>query len=281
MSEASQVWLIFVCVITCSAFVQSSLGFGFAMVAMAVLPYFFEIRQANIIISLSCLAPMLMACWFYRRDLDLSILLFALLGALVGLPAGLLVFKYANSSWLVRGTGFVILLIVIHSLLHRRNSNATAKIASLWSGLAGIASGFLAGSVAVSGPPIVLYATHQPWPPHRIRAFVLGFLTIQASIKALSLAVLGLIDQSILIFTIVAVPFGFLGAQLGARVVEYIDAERFRLIALIFLGLIAMGMIIRTPENPEKKPIIKSEIETTSRLDSLEAPFQHQDFLYF
>ena len=69
--------------------------------------------MANIVISLSILAPLAFGTWTYRNMLDRRMLLFCMAGAAVGLPIGLAVFVYVDVTWLMQGTGAAILLMAV------------------------------------------------------------------------------------------------------------------------------------------------------------------------
>ena len=74
--EGWSLLILLAVVIVGSGFVQSSMGFGYAVVALAILPFFVDVRLANIVVSLSILVPLTSAVWTYRRGLDWRVLSF-------------------------------------------------------------------------------------------------------------------------------------------------------------------------------------------------------------
>ena len=231
-------------VITGSGFVQGAMGFGYAIVALAVLPFYLNVRLANLVVSLSAVAPLVLAMWSYRRGLDRRLLAICLSGAVVGLPLGLVVFMAVEAHWLLRGTGLAILIFAIQGL--RTQPNEVVGTASRWgSALAGVTSGFLSGSVGIGGPPVAVYAAGQSWSPERFKAFVLSFSLVLVLMKAVGLAATGLLGSDVLWLSVVAAPFGFLGTWLGVRASKNINAVRFRQIAMAMLVLISLDMILR------------------------------------
>jgi len=231
-------------VITGSGFVQGAMGFGYAIVALAVLPFYLDVRLANLVVSLSAVAPLVLAMWSYRQGLDWPMLAACLLGAMVGLPLGLVVFTSVDAHWLLRATGLAILFFSIQGLRTQRQE--AARRSTPWgSALAGAASGFLSGSVGIDGPPVAVYAAGQPWPPERFKAFVLGFSLVLVLLKTIGLAATGWLGSEVLWLSAVAAPFGFLGTWLGVRASRNINTVRFRQIAMAMLVLVSLDMILR------------------------------------
>jgi len=240
-------WLLFLVlalVIAGAGFVQSSLGFGYAVVALSILPFFVDVRFANLVVSLSVLVPLAAAVWTYRTGLDWRLLAWCLSGALLGLPIGLLVFVTLDADWLVRGTGLVILLIVLDSF-RQQGEPSPRPISPLWTVAAGAASGMLVGAVGMGGPPVVAYAARQAWSAVRFKAFLISFLLILAGLRACSLAATGWIDGRVLWYSLAVVPFGLAGGHLGTLASRRIDGLRIRRTAMVLLLFLSAGMILR------------------------------------
>ena len=106
MFSDPQLWLFVLSVVFVSAFIQGIIGFGYAIVAMAVLPLVLNFREANLLVAFSIVLPVMWIFWDYRKQSDLKLLLGAILGSLVGLPLGLLTFTLIDLDYLVRGTGW-------------------------------------------------------------------------------------------------------------------------------------------------------------------------------
>jgi uncharacterized membrane protein YfcA len=232
-------------VITISGFVQSSMGFGYAVVALAVLPLVLGVREANIVVSLSMIFPLTLAIWAYREGIDWRTMAFCLAGSAFGLPLGLWIFSTIDPNWLIRATGVVILLLSLDGL-RRREAHDEKPVSRRWSALAGCASGVLSGSVGMGGPPVAAYAARQPWQPNQIKAFLISFSLVLSVMKAAGLVVTGWTDnRTVLLYTAAAIPFGFAGSQVGIIASRNINARRFRQITMAALVVLSLGMIIR------------------------------------
>lgn len=243
-----EIWFLLAAIaaiITLSSFVQSSMGFGYAIVSLAVLPFVLDVRDANVVVSLSMIVPLLFAVWAYREGIDWRTMVCCLAGSALGLPLGLLIFSTIDADVLVRGTGVAILILAIDGLRPRREADVPRQASRLWSACAGCASGLLAGSVGMGGPPVAAYAARQPWSPNQFKAFLISFSLALSVLKALGLTATGWTTGSALFYTAAAAPFGFLGCQLGIVASRNINARRFRQITMTVLVMLSLGMIVR------------------------------------
>ncbi len=241
-------WILFVAiaaVVTLSGFVQSAMGFGYAIVSLAVLPLMLDIQTVNVIVSLSVILPLAAAVWAYRHGIDWSTMASCLAGAALGLVLGLVVFSTVNGDWLTRATGIVILALALDNLLLHRERDAQPRFSKWWSVAAGVVGGLLSGSIGIGGPPLAAYAARQMWPPVRFKAFLTTVSLLLSMLKGAGLAATGWVDQTVLLYTAAAVPFGLVGCHLGIVMSRNINAHRFRQITMTMLLFLAVGMIVR------------------------------------
>ncbi|TWT61630.1 sulfite exporter TauE/SafE family protein [Rubinisphaera italica] len=239
-------------IILFSGVVQSAIGFGYALVAMALLPFFLGVKPANLIVSYSAFAPIALAAWAYRKEMVRESILLAVTSALLALPLGIAVLVYVDDDLLVRFTGLIILAMAIDGLVRKATVSTETTTSNLWTILAGAASGFLAGAVTIGGPPIAIYAARQPWSPRKTKAFLTTFLLVVTTIKLFGLMATDLVGREILFLSAFVIPFGFLGGQIGVRVGEKINPRLFRYLILSMLAVTSSLMIIRGAPDGEK-----------------------------
>lgn len=258
MFSDPQLWLFVISVVFISAFIQGIIGFGYAIVAMAVLPLILNFREANLLVSFSIMLPVIWIFWGYRKQSDLKLLTGAILGSLVGLPLGLLTFTLIDLDYLVRGTGLVILLIVIDGFFQRapQTVEGPQKASSVWSTFAGFCSGFLAGSTSIAGPPIVIYAIRQPWTQDQYKGFIFGFFILISISRIIGLALMGFAQMPVLLTSAIIVPFVFLGMKLGTLIGPRINPIVFKRCLLSLLAISSIYMVIQgsSEELPESIP---------------------------
>ncbi len=227
-----------------AGFVHSAIGFGYGIVALAVVPFVIDIRSAHVVISMSSVPMLMMAGWSYRRGTDWPTLRTTVFGAAVFLPIGLWAFAVAPLDWLVRGTGLAILMMALLSFGKQRSSRDPV-ISKRSCFVAGAISGFLAGAVSIAGPPVAAFALKQQWSQDRFKSFVTLCLLVIATGKAVLLLVSGYVTAISASYTLIAAPFAIVGVQLGVRASRHIPARQFKRIVAIALILISCLMLWR------------------------------------
>ncbi|MEM1068351.1 MAG: sulfite exporter TauE/SafE family protein [Planctomycetota bacterium] len=228
-----------------AGFVHSAIGFGFGIVAISLIPIVMDVRTAHVVVSISSVPMLMMAAWTYRRGVEKRSLVEALVGAAIFLPLGFYLFKTSSMSWLVRGTGFAIFLMVVWSL-RDRSRNANSSRSELPRGtcfLAGGAGGFLAGAVSIAGPPIAAFALKQNWSQSQYKSFVAQCLIVIALYKSVFLAEGGFLVQDVFGRAAVAATLSVLGVSIGARATARIPAARFKWLVAIALLVVSLWMM--------------------------------------
>ncbi len=235
-----------------AGFIHSAIGFGFGIVAIALLPFFVDGRSAHVIVSISSIPMLIMAAWAYRDGVDWHSLRPALLGAAIFLPLGFALFERLPLDLLVRGTGVGILGMVWMSLkTHQPKSGSGGQSTACF--IAGAAGGFLAGAVSIAGPPVAAFGLKQGWPQHRFKAFVTQCLIIMAFYKVALLFLRGHVTVgsgwSILTIAILSI----IGVQAGVLASRRISPVRFRHLVAITLISVSCLMIYRGQPKQKKE----------------------------
>jgi len=241
-------WLIYLTVggiALLAGFIHSSIGFGFGIVAVALLPLVADVKQSHVVVSTASFPVLVMATWAYRKGADRDALLRSLSGAAIALPLGLLAFERVSTSLLTRLTGLAILLMVWMSYRNRRLANREAKPAGGSAVFAGICGGFLAGAVSIAGPPVAAYALSQSWTQARFKAFVNQFLLIVSLYKIIGMAARDLIDDESLVQAGLLAPMAIVGIQLGVLFSRRLSTRLFQTAVAVVLVLIALKFLIR------------------------------------
>ncbi|MCH9723476.1 MAG: sulfite exporter TauE/SafE family protein [Planctomycetes bacterium] len=270
MFSDPQLWCIVLSIVFISALIQGIIGFGYALVAMATLPLVINFREANLLVAFSIVLPVIWIFWNYRQHSNLRILSGAIIGSLIGLPFGMLIFTMVNIDYLVRGTGLVILLITIDGFLQRSSPAAESdqqSPATLWSALAGFCSGFLAGTTSIAGPPIVIYAVRQPWTQDQYKGFIFGFFILISISRAVGLSLMGLATSEVLLTTAVIVPVVILGMKLGTILGPRINPVLFKRCLLSLLAVFSLYMLIMGSPTRADSTELKVELTKVPNLN--------------
>jgi uncharacterized membrane protein YfcA len=235
-SIMQQVWIFLIVLI--AVFTQSVTGFGVALVAMALLPPLIGIRVATPLVALVSLVLEGLLLVRYRKQLQVHAIWRVTAAALVGIPLGLAGLELLDERLVLGILGVVISAYALYSLFGLHMPELKHPV---WAYAAGLFGGMLGGAYNTSGPPVIVYADSQRWPPIQFKANLRGFFIIATVLVVaghlFSRHITPLVWRDFL-WTLPAILVGFLG---GTRLDGHIDALTFRKIALVVL----MGLGLR------------------------------------
>lgn len=214
-------------VITCAVFavagfVQGLSGFGFGIVAMAVLPMALaDFETAFSVTALNSLIIPILTFIGSRSGFRLKdcipLTVAAIFGALIGFA-----FTHALSgaTLFIRIFGATLIAFAVADTIMTR---ALKTQMPAWMGWpCGFFGGIFGGAFNVGGPPMVAFCYSQPWSKHQIVATLQVAFMVATTSRVALMGATGYFDQRILILTastVIPVAIGiFLGGQLLARI---------------------------------------------------------------
>ncbi|WP_168564452.1 sulfite exporter TauE/SafE family protein [Crateriforma spongiae] len=233
-----------------AGFAHSAIGFGFGIVSLSLLPLIVDVRQSHIVVSTASVPVILMAAWSFRHGLNWRDVRPAVIGAIVFLPIGLMLFELMPMGWLVRVTGLAILLMVLMNYRNRHRKTGCdtdgpgivpADAATTWPCfIAGGLGGFLAGAVSIAGPPMAAFGLKRGWPAERFKAFMNFYLLVVAMYKVGGMVVRNLIDREALIQACWLAPAAVVGIVVGAKASRHFSNRWTE--ALVTTSLLAIAV---------------------------------------
>ena len=225
------------------AFVQSTTGFGFALVLSPALFAVMDPVEAVMTLLVLGLALNLLVLFERGRPEHVAwrALMPVLLWALPGLAVGAVALTRLSKEVLQVAVGLAVMAVAAWQLRRRRRGADPHPVSA---GLAGFTSGALTTSISVSGPPIVLWLEARRAHPEEFRA------SLAASFLALNLAggvVLlgaegsGPLDAGAVapLLALVAVGYG-----LGAVAFRRLDRERFYTVVLALVAGTGIASVV-------------------------------------
>lgn len=227
-------------VIAAAGVVQLAAGFGFALASVPLLSIALSPHEA-VIVALG-LATFTNAYQAYtgRADADRPVVTRMLIGAVLGLPAGLLVFRWADERVLgvLVGLAVIAAIVVTARGVDLRQAGRGLDVTS------GVLSGALTTSVGTNGPPLVFVLQARRFDPERFRGTI---TTVFFTLDVLSVGVFaatGEIDRDILIAVAAALPGLAAGAAAGIWLRRFLDPRRFARLVLVVLFVAAVSSIV-------------------------------------
>ncbi len=237
--ETSLLWLA----VGVAGLAQGLTGFGFGIVAMAVLTPLVGGYRANLIVTPLAGACILFALWPVRRAIEWRRAVPLWCGGLLGTPVGVYVLQHTDEHLLRRLIGAGILVAAVTSL---RGAGKGAKAAPPgWGFAAGTLGGVMAGAVAMGGPPAVVYAYRQPWPLAGVKSTLLLYFALTVVYRLALFAGSGMYHASLVWSTLVLVPVVAASTWLGSRLTERIPRRQVDRIVGVLLVLAGLGLLCK------------------------------------
>jgi uncharacterized membrane protein YfcA len=219
----------FLIIISFACFYQGLTGFGSALIAAPLLLLILD--KVTVVTSIT-LVGLVLNVFLLRKikqPLNLTLLLPLCLASVIGMPFGIWILKAVpiNLMKIIAGSLAILSALIIS---FTKSSLPRTKLLTV---IAGIFSGVLQTSISMSGPPVVTLLAAMDGEKNEMRkTLVTFFLFINLVSLPFFLFSKFLTFQRISLSCFV-LPFVFLGAYLGNKVVEKIPQKAFRWLALV------------------------------------------------
>lgn len=207
-----------------AAFIQSLSGFGFALFIVPFLALLIGPKDTVLLSNLmSMLSSGSQSIWL-RHSADRRTAGVLLAGAVVGMPAGVAVLLWLDPEALK----LVIACMVIFFTLLLMRGLSLHSAGTVGDLAAGVTSGVLNTSTAMSGPPVVLYLQGKGLPPLNFRATIATFFGASSTLGVLMLVASGAAEAYVFGAFALSIPAVLGGQALGNRVFHRVDVVLFR-----------------------------------------------------
>lgn len=220
------------------AFVQSSVGFGMALVAAPFVVVFAPDLMPGALLVTSFSLPVVQLV-HAPTDIAWRPLGIALAGRAVLTPVGVAVVALMSVQAISVLVGVLVLLSVAGSVwaIELRASDRNAAVAGALAGVSGTAA-------SIGGPFLALVLQHER--PTRLRATLAAFFLAGTALAVVGLVVAGQFTGEQLRAGVSWVPFIALGYAAAGPLRERLDRGRLRLAVLWFCTVAGASVIART-----------------------------------
>lgn len=229
-----------VTVVFATAYAQTVVGFGFALLTVPVLVLRVDVQDAVVLSAILGTVSSGLRSRALQADRDGRLVGLYLKSALLGAPFGLLLFLYADLRILKVAIGlsvFAGILVVVRG----------ADLRNIGSGLErtmGFVSGVLLTSTSTNGPPLVLGLQSRKVTPEVFRATIATIFYVLGAVSVVSFVLVGALTVNVVAQSIVALPIIVLANRLGLASAGRIRPESFRLLVLSLLALAGASSIL-------------------------------------
>ena len=228
--------IIATAVIFIGSFVQSSLGFGLAIISAPVL-FFLDPLYVPAPITVAALTLSLANAAKHSNSISFSGLKFALIGRIPGTIAGGLLLFWISVDQLALWLGMSVIAAVLLSF-SRIVLRPTPK--AMFS--AGFLSGFMGTSTSIGGPPMALLLQHED--SDFIRANMAAFFCVSCLMSLTMLAILGRFELRHIMISLPLMPATLLGYWVANMTFHKIPHRILRISSLLLCaiaGALAIG----------------------------------------
>ncbi len=220
--------LVFIFMIVLLAgFVQGLTSFGFALISMPLLVKLIPMQQAVPVVVALSLFTNVAVLYSSRKHIRIKQIWPLLAASLLAAPLGTYALLYVPANALKLGAG--LLVAVVSILMLSGKSFPLGRLAYV---PVGAVSGFLNGSISMSGPPVALFLTNQGLDKMTFRANITAYALILNIITIGTYAYEGLLNETAMKTVGWAVPALIIGVVIGIKAVGRLNDKLFKTIAL-------------------------------------------------
>jgi hypothetical protein len=242
---ASGIFIVLAATTFGSALLYAISGFGFAVLAAPLFLLFLDpARAVQLVIIISTVLSIVVLRGLLSAIAPWLMLRLAL-GSLVGVPLGLVAFRYADPILVRAAAGAMIFGFAMLMAVSRRRSGQpdqekhwTAFAMSPGLDLAaGAVSGIAGALVGQPGPPVLIYLLLAGAATSTVRATLLAFFALSYGVTLASHAATIGIPAPTWLAAGVLIPFAFLGGLAGRPIGDRLGAEAFAMLAIALLAM--------------------------------------------
>lgn len=220
-----------------AGFTQGFTGFGSTVVALPVLGWFMEMREAVPAGCLMALALNAVLVARLRGHAQGGALLLLLGVSLAGMAVGEVSLSRAPEPLLKCLLG----LVILYACLGGVRAGFSARTAGRgWGVAAGLVAGAMGVSIGVNGPPIVAWAARQGWTREAFKATLTLYFLLSGLCIVVAQGAQGRIDGQTLKYAAATLPGMLLGLWIGNACCGKVQDRTFRL--AVYGLLTAMGL---------------------------------------
>lgn len=182
-------------VLTFAGLMQGLTGFGFGIVAMALLPLWMDFKLAAATVAAINIPVCWGTLWSNRKHFAWRDSAGLIAGVVFGAPIGVSLLSWGRSETLLRCLGGVMCFFaLIDPLLQGFRLGPIPR----WCALPlGFVSGIFGGAFNIGGPPAVAYVYSQPWTKQQMIAALQAMFCVSGILRVILMGNAGLLGSNV------------------------------------------------------------------------------------
>lgn len=165
--------------------------------------------------------------------------------AIIGIPIGIFLLISVEKETIKIFSGIIIIIFSISQLIGFHKPVKNEKVASV---IIGLISGILAGSIAISGPPVVLFLMNQNVIKNYFRVNIVIYFLILGLFAILSMYISKILNMEVIHYFLSLFPVMVFGLFIGISLSKKVNKSLFKLVT-IFIVLISGVLAISSGFN--------------------------------
>lgn len=226
--------LLMMIVVFIAAIVQSTSGFGFGIVCMAILPIIIPYKQATVLVLVTCLFLQVITIIRLRHYIRWKLILLPAVGAIIcgAISVRLMLGLSETVMHLILGIFLWILALYLMLIAPKVQLKSHNPIIGL---IAGSIGGFMDGMFTIGGPPMVAYFDSIVDEPKVYQASLQMYFMLTTVNVIINNVICGNFTKALIqpaCFTLVAC---FIGTMVGIKILNRISMTVVRKLAYLVM----------------------------------------------
>ena len=227
-------------VIFFAVFVHASTGFGIALVSMPILATTIGLTVATPLVALIGFTIRMLILARYREVVQPRKIWPLMIAVILGIPVGIWISREVAGRLVEQTLGIIVTGYALFTLT---NPRLPAFKKHVWAYGLGTISGILAGAYNIGGPPLIIYATGQGWPPTMFKSNLQGFAVVSSCLVLGTRALDGEYTATVLGYFWIILPAIALGLLAGFSLDRYISPKAFRKVVQYLLLIVGLQLV--------------------------------------
>ena len=222
-----------------AVFVQSSIGFGFALVSMPLLVALLGIQISAPLVALLAFVAEIFILIRYRTALNLRVVAQLTIAAVIAIPLGVLALRNIDEAIITAILGVILVAYALYALFSPRLPQLSGRG---WAYGFGFVAGMLGGAYNTSGPPVIIFGNCRGWPPDEFKGNLQGFFLVNSLVVVAVHVFSGNYTSDVWQYFWLSIPGLVVGLIAGFLLSKRINAELFRKIVLVILIILGLAL---------------------------------------
>ena len=233
--------LLLFSIVFLAALLQTTSGFGFALMAMPLVALVIGVKAAAPLVALVGWTLYAVNLVRYRRSVERRVVLPLAVAVALGVPFGVWALNNLDEDIVKSALGVILIAYALYSLWRPQ---AAPLRSELWAWPAGFLAGVLGGAFNTPGPPVIIYGNLRQWSRNLFRSTLQALFLFSSSLVILSHIAAGNLTAATIPTYLLLVPALLLGVWVGSIIDRRISNERFRLLVIVLILATGVLMLI-------------------------------------